>query len=133
MSGDLRLPEARFPNAERLSGRWVEHRPHRHDTGARVLDGDCGTHGYARGRTVTGADPTGARPAHARARHPGATDVRVGLRGFGVGASGSGTVIRPHGSLPYRQTGCRFDGFLAPRAPVDGDRPRLVARPHTTR
>ncbi|MCD7437254.1 hypothetical protein K4B79_03345 [Streptomyces lincolnensis] len=133
MNGDLWLPEARFPDAERLPGRWAEHRPRRHGTGARVLDGDCGTHRYARGRTVTGADPTGTLPAHAPARHPGATEVRVGLRGFGVGPSGFGAVVCPDGSLSYRQTGCRFDGFLASGATVDGHRPRLVARPHTTR
>ncbi|GAA3291720.1 hypothetical protein GCM10020295_09240 [Streptomyces cinereospinus] len=55
------LYEARFPDPERLAGRWTEDCLRRYGAGPRVLDLGCGTgrdaaHLHSAGRRVTGAD-----------------------------------------------------------------------------
>ncbi|MEU6803802.1 class I SAM-dependent DNA methyltransferase [Streptomyces neyagawaensis] len=112
------LYEARFPDPERLAGRWAEDCLRRHGAGARVLDMGCGTgrdaarlHGA--GRTVTGADLSGAMLAHARVHHPGPAYVRADLHGFDLGRAVFDAVVCLDSSLLYCHTGDQLDGFLA--------------------
>ncbi|MET9969340.1 methyltransferase domain-containing protein [Streptomyces sp. NPDC006356] len=85
------LHEARFPDTDRLAGRWTEDCLRRYDAGPRVLDMGCGTgrdaaHLHSAGRTVTGADLSEAILSYARARHPGPSYVHADLHGFDLGA-----------------------------------------------
>lgn len=69
------LYEVRFPDPDRLAGRWAQDCLRRHGAGPRVLDMGCGTgrdaaHLHGVGRTVTGADVSEAMLAHARVHHP---------------------------------------------------------------
>lgn len=80
------LYEARFPDPERLAGRWTEETLRRYGAGPRVLDIGCGTgrdaaHLHAAGRAVTGADLSGAMLRHASREHPGPEYLRADLRG----------------------------------------------------
>ncbi|MCL6737145.1 class I SAM-dependent DNA methyltransferase [Streptomyces neyagawaensis] len=112
------LYEARFPDPERLAGRWAEDCLRRHGAGARVLDMGCGTGRDAArlhdaGRTVTGADLSGAMLAHARVHHPGPAYVRADLHGFDLGRAVFDAVVCLDSSLLYCHTGDQLDGFLA--------------------
>jgi SAM-dependent methyltransferase len=112
------LYEARFPDPERLAGRWAEDCLHRHGAGARVLDLGCGTgrdaaHLHHAGRTVTGADLSGAMLAHARVHHRGPAYVRADLHGFDLGRAAFDAVVCLDSSLLYCHTGDQLDGFLA--------------------
>jgi SAM-dependent methyltransferase len=111
------LYEARFPDPERLAGRWAEDCLRRHGAGARVLDMGCGTgrdaaHLHGAGRTVTGADLSGAMLAHARLHHPGPAYVRADLHGFDLGRAAFDAVVCLDSSLLYCHTGDQLDGFL---------------------
>ncbi|MEV6168561.1 class I SAM-dependent methyltransferase [Streptomyces sp. NPDC051954] len=110
------LYEARFPDPDRLAGRWAEDCLRRYGAGPRVLDMGCGTGRDAArlheaGRTVTGADLSEAMLAHARARHPGPTYVQADLHGFDVGVFDA--VVCLDSSLLYCHTNDQLDGFLA--------------------
>ncbi|MGW0335974.1 class I SAM-dependent DNA methyltransferase [Streptomyces sp. NPDC003011] len=112
------LYEARFPDPERLAGRWAEECLRRHGAGPRVLDMGCGTgrdaaHLHGAGRTVTGADLSEAMLAHARAHHPGPAYVRADLHGFDFGPSAFDAVVCLDSSLLYCHTDAQLDGFLA--------------------
>lgn len=112
------LYEARFPDPERLAGRWAEDCLRRHGAGARVLDMGCGTgrdaaHLHSAGRTVTGADLSGAMLAHARVHHPGPAYVRADLHGFDLGRAAFDAVVCLDSSLLYCHTGDQLDSFLA--------------------
>jgi SAM-dependent methyltransferase len=112
------LYEARFPDPERLAGRWAEDCLRRHGAGARVLDMGCGTgrdaaHLHRAGRTVTGADLSGAMLAHARVHHRGPAYVRADLHGFDLGRAAFDAVVCLDSSLLYCHTGDQLDGFLA--------------------
>ncbi|MFH8803335.1 class I SAM-dependent methyltransferase [Streptomyces sp. NPDC017936] len=114
------LYEARFPDPERLAGRWAEDRLRRHGAGPRVLDMGCGTgrdaaHLHSAGRTVTGADRSEAMLAHARVHHPGPAYVRADLHGFGrpeLGGSAFDAVLCLDSALLYCHTNDQLDGFL---------------------
>ncbi|NUP77303.1 MAG: class I SAM-dependent methyltransferase, partial [Nonomuraea sp.] len=114
------LYEARFPDPDRLAGRWAEDCLRRHGAGPRVLDMGCGTGRDAArlhraGRTVTGADLSEAMLAHARAHHPGPAYVRADLRGFDLRESGGAAfdaVVCLDSSLLYCHTNDQLDGFL---------------------
>lgn len=110
------LYEARFPDADRLAGRWAEDCLRRYDAGPRLLDMGCGTgrdaaHLHAAGRVVTGADISEAMLAYARARHPGPEYVQADLHGFDLG--GFDAVVCLDSSLLYCHTNDQLDGFLA--------------------
>ncbi|MDQ1023780.1 SAM-dependent methyltransferase [Streptomyces umbrinus] len=110
------LYEARFPDPERLAGRWAEDCLRRYAAGPRVLDLGCGTGRdaaqlHASGRTVVGADLSEAMLAHARNRHPGPEYVRADLRDFSLGVFDS--VVCLDSSLLYCHTNDDLDGFLA--------------------
>jgi len=112
------LYEARFPDAERLAGRWAEDCLLRHGAGPRVLDLGCGTgrdaaylHGV--GRTVTGADLSRAMLAHARAVHPGPSYVEADLHGFDLGRGEFDAVLCLDSALLYCHTDDQLDGCLA--------------------
>ncbi|MDL2081262.1 class I SAM-dependent methyltransferase [Streptomyces sp. GXMU-J15] len=112
------LYEARFPDPERLAGRWAEDCLRRHGAGPRVLDMGCGTgrdaaHLHACGRTVTGADRSEAMLAHARSHHPGPTYVRADLHGFDFGRAAHDAVVCLDSTLLYCHTNAQLDGFLA--------------------
>ena len=112
------LYEARFPDPERLAGRWAEDCLRRHGAGRRVLDLGCGTgrdaaHLHAVGRTVTGADLSEAMLAHARARHPGPAYVRADLHGFDLGRAAFDAVVCLDSSPLYCHTNAQLDGFLS--------------------
>ncbi|SBT90967.1 Methyltransferase domain-containing protein [Streptomyces sp. DI166] len=112
------LYEARFPDPERLAGRWAEDCLRRHGAGPRVLDMGCGTgrdaaHLHACGRTVTGADRSEAMLAHARGHHPGPTYVRADLHGFDFGRAAHDAVVCLDSTLLYCHTNAQLDGFLA--------------------
>ena len=124
------LYEARFPDADRLAGRWAEDCLRRHGAGARVLDIGCGTgrdaaHLHAAGRTVAGADLSEAMLAYARTHHPGPEYVRADLRDFDLGTgrcstpssawtarcctatpTTSSTASSPPAAAPWRPAGC---------------------------
>ncbi|GHG89780.1 class I SAM-dependent DNA methyltransferase [Streptomyces lanatus] len=109
------LYEARFPDPDRLAGRWTEDCLRRHDAGPRVLDMGCGTgrdaaHLHSAGRTVTGADLSEAMLAHARSHHPGPAYVRADLHGFDLGVFDA--VVCLDSSLLYCHTNDQLDGFL---------------------
>ncbi|MGW9433586.1 class I SAM-dependent methyltransferase, partial [Streptomyces decoyicus] len=81
------LYEARFPDTDRLAGRWAEDCLRRHGAGARVLDIGCGTgrdaaYLHAAGRTVIAADLSEAMLAYARTHHRGPGYLRADLRDF---------------------------------------------------
>ncbi|AZP15491.1 class I SAM-dependent methyltransferase [Streptomyces aquilus] len=109
------LYEARFPDPDRLAGRWTEDCLRRHGAGPRVLDMGCGTgrdaaylHGV--GRTVTGADLSEAMLAHARTHHPGPAYVHADLHGFDVGRFDA--VVCLDSALLYCHTNAQLDAFL---------------------
>lgn len=109
------LYEARFPDPDRLAGRWTEDCLRRYDAGPRVLDMGCGTgrdaaHLHSAGRTVTGADLSEAMLSYARARHPGPSYVHADLYGFDLGAFDA--VVCLDSSLLYCHTNDQLDGFL---------------------
>ncbi|KUL31131.1 SAM-dependent methyltransferase [Streptomyces regalis] len=110
--------EARFPDPDRLAGRWAEDCLRRHAAGPRVLDMGCGTGRdaaqlHAAGRTVTGADLSEAMLAHARVHHPGPAYVRADLCGFDLGRAAFDAVVCLDSSLLYCHTNDQLDGFLA--------------------
>ncbi|MGW6903408.1 class I SAM-dependent DNA methyltransferase [Streptomyces sp. NPDC054940] len=116
------LYEARFPDPDRLAGRWAEDCLRRHGAGTRVLDMGCGTgrdaaHLHSVGRAVTGADLSEAMLAHARAHHPGPAYVRADLHGFALRDLGRDdafdAVVCLDSSLLYCHTNDQLDGFLA--------------------
>ncbi|MEU9499730.1 class I SAM-dependent methyltransferase [Streptomyces sp. NPDC048196] len=112
------LYEARFPDADRLAGRWTEDCLRRYGTGPRVLDMGCGTgrdaaHLHGSGRTVTGADLSEAMLNHARAHHPGPVYVHADLHGFDLGHRAFDAVVCLDSSLLYCHTDAQLDGFLA--------------------
>ncbi|MER6676974.1 class I SAM-dependent methyltransferase [Streptomyces sp. NPDC000983] len=111
------LYEARFPDPERLAGRWAEDCLRRNGAGPRVLDIGCGTGRDAarlhrEGRTVTGADLSAAMLAHARAHHPGPRYVRADLHGFDLGRAAFDAVVCLDSALLYCHTNAQLDGFL---------------------
>lgn len=112
------LYEARFPDPDRVAGRWVEECLGRHGAGARVLDMGCGTgrdaaHLHEAGRTVTGADLSEEMLAHARAHHPGPGYVRADLHGFDFGPGAFDAVVCLDSALLYCHTNAQLDTFLA--------------------
>ncbi|MFE5888267.1 class I SAM-dependent DNA methyltransferase [Streptomyces sp. NPDC056462] len=112
------LYEARFPDPDRLAGRWAEDCLRRHGAGPRVLDMGCGTgrdaaHLHSVGRTVTGADLSRAMLAYARVRHPGPAYVRADLHKFDLGRAVFDAVVCLDSSLLYCHTNDQLDGFLA--------------------
>ncbi|MBO3678589.1 class I SAM-dependent methyltransferase [Streptomyces sp. NEAU-YJ-81] len=112
------LYEARFPDPERLAGRWTEDCLRRHGAGPRVLDLGCGTgrdaaHLHGAGREVTGADLSEAMLAHARGHHPGPEYVRADLHTFDLGRGVSDAVVCLDSALLYCHTNAQLDGFLS--------------------
>ncbi|AKA02020.1 SAM-dependent methyltransferase [Streptomyces noursei ZPM] len=112
------LYEARFPDPERLAGRWTEDCLTRHGAGPRVLDLGCGTgrdaaHLHAAGRTVTGADLAEPMLTYARTHHPGPTYVRADLRGFDLGRGAFDAVVCLDSALLYCHTNAQLDALLA--------------------
>ncbi|OPF71624.1 SAM-dependent methyltransferase [Streptomyces antioxidans] len=112
------LYEARFPDPERLAGRWTEDCLRRHGAGRRVLDLGCGTgrdaaHLHGAGREVTGADLSEAMLAHARGHHPGPAYVRADLRAFDLGRGVADAVVCLDSALLYCHTNAQLDGFLS--------------------
>ncbi|MEU6113736.1 class I SAM-dependent methyltransferase [Streptomyces sp. NPDC047117] len=112
------LYEARFPDDERLAGRWTEDCLLRHGAGPRVLDIGCGTgrdaaHLYRVGRSVVGADLSEAMLAYARTHHPGPSYVRADLRRFRFPARSFDAVVCLDSALLYCHTNDDLDGFLA--------------------
>ncbi|MEV0580769.1 MULTISPECIES: class I SAM-dependent DNA methyltransferase [unclassified Streptomyces] len=111
------LYEARFPDPERLAGRWTEETLRRYGAGPRVLDIGCGTgrdaaHLHAAGRAVTGADLSGAMLRHASREHPGPEYLRADLRGFDLGARRFDAVVCLDSALLYCRTDAETDSFL---------------------
>ncbi|CAL9330526.1 Ubiquinone biosynthesis O-methyltransferase, mitochondrial [Streptomyces sp. enrichment culture] len=112
------LYETRFPDPERLAGRWTEDCLRRHGAGPRVLDMGCGTgrdaaHLHGAGRRVTGADLSEAMLAHARVHHPGPEYVRADLHGFDLGRGVYDAVVCLDSALLYCHTNDQLGGFLA--------------------
>ncbi|MGC5561239.1 class I SAM-dependent DNA methyltransferase [Streptomyces sp. FR-108] len=127
------LYEARFPDPDRLAGRWAEDCLRRYGAGPGVLDLGCGTgrdaaHLHRAGRSVVGADLSEAMLAYARDRHPGPRYVRADLRDFSPGPAGPAESVGPVGpvgrdvfdavvcldsALLYCHTNDDLDGFLA--------------------
>ncbi|QTZ95822.1 class I SAM-dependent DNA methyltransferase [Streptomyces auratus] len=112
------LYEARFPDEERLAGRWAEDCLRRHRAGRHVLDLGCGTGRDAAqlhrsGRRVVGADLSAAMLAYARTHHPGPEYVRADLRGFDLPAGPFDAVVCLDSALLYCHTPAELDGFLA--------------------
>ncbi|MFE7270187.1 class I SAM-dependent DNA methyltransferase [Streptomyces sp. NPDC057623] len=110
------LYEARFPDTDRLAGRWTEDCLRRYDAGPRVLDMGCGTgrdaaHLHAAGRVVTGADISETMLSYARTRHPGPDYVHADLHGFDLG--GFDAIVCLDSSLLYCHTNDQLDSFLA--------------------
>lgn len=111
------LYEARFPDPDRLAGRWAEDCLRRHGGGPRVLDIGCGTgrdaaHLQRAGRTVTGADLSEAMLAHARHKHPGPEYVSADLTGFELGTGAFDAVVCLDSALLYCHTNDQLDAFL---------------------
>ncbi|AXG81648.1 class I SAM-dependent DNA methyltransferase [Streptomyces paludis] len=112
------LYEARFPDPERLAGRWAEDSLRRYGAGPRVLDLGCGTgrdaaHLHRAGRAVTGADLSDAMLEYARAHHPGPRYVRADLRSFDLGEGTFDAVVCLDSALLYCRTNDELDGLLA--------------------
>ncbi|GBP98810.1 methyltransferase domain-containing protein [Streptomyces spongiicola] len=112
------LYETRFPDPDRLAGRWAEDCLRRHAAGPRVLDMGCGTgrdaaHLHRAGRTVTGADLSPAMLAHARTHHPGPDYVHADLRGFDLGRDAFDAVVCLDSALLYCHTNDQLDAFLS--------------------
>ncbi|NNN34193.1 class I SAM-dependent methyltransferase [Streptomyces sp. S3(2020)] len=111
------LYEARFPDPDRLAGRWTEDCLRRHGAGPRVLDMGCGTgrdaaHLHGAGRAVTGADVSEAMLAHARVHHPGPVYVHADLHGFDLGRGEFDAVVCLDSALLYCHTNDQLDAFL---------------------
>ncbi|MFF0011831.1 class I SAM-dependent DNA methyltransferase [Streptomyces sp. NPDC005374] len=111
------LYEARFPDPDRLAGRWAADCLHRHGAGPRVLDMGCGTgrdaaHLHHAGRTVTGADLSEAMLTHARSHHPGPVYVRADLHGFDFGPAAFDALVCLDSALLYCHTNAQLDAFL---------------------
>ncbi|MEW2635039.1 class I SAM-dependent methyltransferase [Streptomyces sp. NPDC048389] len=111
------LYEARFPDPERLAGRWAEDCLRRHGAGPGVLDAGCGTgrdaaYLHRAGRTVTGADLSEAMLAYARVHHPGPRYVLADLRRFDLEEDDFDAVVCLDSSLLYCHTNDELDGFL---------------------
>ncbi|MEU0084536.1 methyltransferase domain-containing protein [Streptomyces sp. NPDC006274] len=112
------LYEARFPDPERLAGRWTEDCLRRHGPpGPRVLDIGCGTgrdaaYLHRAGRGVTGADLSEAMLTYARAEHPGPDYVRADLHRFDLGERAFDAVVCLDSALLYCHTNDQLDGFL---------------------
>ncbi|MFI9046965.1 class I SAM-dependent methyltransferase [Streptomyces sp. NPDC053427] len=112
------LYEARFPDPDRLAGRWTEDCLRRHGAGPRVLDMGCGTgrdaaHLHGAGRKVTGADLSEAMLAYARTHHTGPEYVRADLHRFELGRDVFDAVVCLDSSLLYCHTNDQLDGFLS--------------------
>ncbi|KPC58506.1 class I SAM-dependent DNA methyltransferase [Streptomyces chattanoogensis] len=112
------LYEARFPDPDRLAGRWAEDCLRRYGAGPRVLDIGCGTgrdaaHLHGTGRTVVGADLSEAMLAYARAHHPGPEYVSADLRAFAFPQREFDAVVCLDSALLYCHTNDDLDGFLA--------------------
>lgn len=112
------LYEARFPDPERLAGRWTEETLTRYGAGPRVLDLGCGTgrdaaHLQSAGRTVTGADLSGAMLRYAAREHPGPEYVHADLRDFELGPRSFDAVVCLDSALLYCRTRAETDSFLA--------------------
>ncbi|GAA3815419.1 class I SAM-dependent DNA methyltransferase [Streptomyces phyllanthi] len=112
------LYEARFPDPDRLAGRWAEDCLGRHGAGPCVLDVGCGTgrdaaHLHGAGRTVTGADISEAMLTHARVHHPGPEYVHADLHGFDLGRSVFDAVVCLDSALLYCHTNEQLDAFLS--------------------
>ncbi|MBQ0851613.1 class I SAM-dependent methyltransferase [Streptomyces sp. BH-SS-21] len=112
------LYEARFPDPERLAGRWAQDCLRRYGAGPKVLDLGCGTGRDAAqlhrdGRSVVGADLSEAMLAYARDRHPGPRYVRADLRDFSLGPEVFDAVVCLDSALLYCHTNDDLDGFLA--------------------
>lgn len=112
------LYEARFPDHERLAGRWTEACLRRHGAGPRVLDLGCGTgrdaaHLHHAGHRVTGADLSEAMLRYARVQHAGPTYVRADLRAFDLGEGAFDAVVCLDSALLYCHTNDELDGLLA--------------------
>ncbi|MFD8232340.1 class I SAM-dependent methyltransferase [Streptomyces sp. NPDC059696] len=112
------LYEARFPDPDRLAGRWTDDCLRRHGSGERVLDMGCGTgrdaaqlHGA--GHTVTAADLSEAMLTHARVHHPGPEYVRADLHGFDLGHGAYDAVVCLDSALLYCHTNDQLDTFLS--------------------
>ncbi|MCD9589911.1 bifunctional 2-polyprenyl-6-hydroxyphenol methylase/3-demethylubiquinol 3-O-methyltransferase UbiG [Streptomyces sp. 8ZJF_21] len=109
------LYEARFPDPERIAGRWAEDVLRRYGAGPRVLDIGCGTgrdaaYLHGAGRTVVGADLSTAMLEYAREHHPGPEYRHADLRGFDLGAFDA--VVCLDSALLYCHTNDELDGFL---------------------
>ncbi|MGW0875983.1 class I SAM-dependent methyltransferase [Streptomyces sp. NPDC002740] len=112
------LYEARFPDPDRLAGRWAQDCLGRHGAGPRVLDLGCGTgrdaaHLHGAGRIVTGADISEAMLAHARIHHPGPEYVRADLHGFDLGQDVFDAVVCLDSALLYCHSNDQLDAFLS--------------------
>ncbi|MFH8463136.1 class I SAM-dependent DNA methyltransferase [Streptomyces sp. NPDC017991] len=112
------LYEARFPDPERLAGRWTEDCLRRYEAGSRVLDLGCGTGRdaaqlHSAGRAVVGSDLSEEMLAYARDRHPGPRYVRADLRDFSLGPALFDAVVCLDSALLYCHTNDDLDGFLA--------------------
>ncbi|MCX5415831.1 class I SAM-dependent methyltransferase [Streptomyces sp. NBC_00059] len=111
------LYEARFPDPERLAGRWAEDCLRRYGAGPAVLDLGCGTGRDAAflhhaGRRVTAADLSATMLAHARAHHPGPDHVLADLSRFDFGQGVFDAVVCLDSSLLYCHSNEQLDGFL---------------------
>ncbi|MFE1949804.1 class I SAM-dependent methyltransferase [Streptomyces sp. NPDC059524] len=111
------LYEARFPDPDRLAGRWAEDTLRSHGAGQRVLDLGCGTgrdaaHLQRAGRTVTGADLSEAMLTYARTHHPGPDYLAADLREFALADREFDAVVCLDSALLYCYTNAELDGFL---------------------
>lgn len=111
------LYEARFPDPERLAGRWTESCLRAYGAGARVLDLGCGTgrdaaYLHSAGRTVTGADLSDAMLRHAARHHPGPDYRRADLRAFDLGGGEFDAVVCLDSALLYCRTDAELDSCL---------------------
>ncbi|MEC4020422.1 class I SAM-dependent methyltransferase, partial [Streptomyces sp. H27-D2] len=121
MTGNLltdnpELYEARFPDRERLAGRWAEDVLRRHDAGPRVLDAGCGTgrdarHLHDQGRQVVGIDLAEPMLAYGRRQHPGPEYRTADLRGFALDRTFD-AVLCLDSALLYCHTNDELTGFL---------------------